>query len=54
METIIGVVEAIVFKSDDTGYTVSKINVNKETVTAVGVVPFIKDGQQVKLIWKTV
>lgn len=49
METIIGVVEAIVFKSDDTGYTVSKINVNKETVTAVGVVPFIKDGQQVKL-----
>ncbi|MEG2108847.1 MAG: ATP-dependent RecD-like DNA helicase [Clostridium sp.] len=49
MESIIGFVEAIVFKSDDTGYTVTKINVNRETVTAVGVVPFIKDGQQVKL-----
>lgn len=49
METIIGFVEAIVFRSDDTGYTVSKINVNKETITAVGTVPFMKDGQNVKL-----
>ena len=49
METIIGFVEDVVFRSDDTGYTVSKINVNKETITAVGVVPFIKDGQNVKI-----
>ncbi|MBP1890551.1 exodeoxyribonuclease V alpha subunit [Clostridium moniliforme] len=49
MENIIGFVEAIVFRSDDTGYTVSKINFNKETITAVGTVPFIKEGQNVKL-----
>lgn len=49
MENIIGFVEAIVFRSDDTGYTVSKIIVNKETITAVGTVPFMKDGQNVKL-----
>ena len=49
METIIGFVEDVVFRSDDTGYTVSKLNVNKETITAVGVVPFIKDGQNVKI-----
>lgn len=49
METIIGFVEDVVFRSDDTGYTVSKINVNKETITAVGVVPFIKEGQNVKI-----
>ena len=49
METIIGFIEDVVFRSDDTGYTVSKINVNKETITAVGVVPFIKEGQNVKI-----
>ncbi|MDQ0148795.1 ATP-dependent RecD-like DNA helicase [Eubacterium multiforme] len=49
MENIIGFVEAIVFRSEDTGYTVSKINFNKETITAVGTVPFIKEGQNVKL-----
>lgn len=49
METIIGFVEDVVFRSDDTGYTVSKISVNKETITAVGVIPFIKDGQNVKI-----
>ena len=49
MENIIGFVEAIVFRSDDTGYTVSKINFNKQTITAVGTVPFIKEGQNVKL-----
>ncbi|MGL5378641.1 SF1B family DNA helicase RecD2 [Clostridium sp.] len=49
METINGIVESIVFKSDDTGYVVSKIIVNKEVINAVGVVPFLKEGQHVKL-----
>lgn len=49
MEIVNGVVEAIVFKSDDTGYVVSKIRVNNETINAVGVVPFMKEGQNVRV-----
>ena len=44
-----GIVESIVFRSDDTGYVVTKIRMEKEVVNAVGVVPFIKEGQHVKL-----
>lgn len=49
MEILNGIVETIVFKSDDTGYVVSKIRIDKETINAVGVVPFLKEGQQVKI-----
>lgn len=49
METLTGVVETIVFKSDDTGYTVSKILVDKDTISAVGVTPLMKEGQSVKI-----
>mgnify|MGYP003291653922 CR=1 FL=1 len=48
-DCINGIVEAIVFKSDDTGYVVTKIRMEKEVISAVGVVPFIKEGQHVKL-----
>lgn len=48
-EYLNGIVEAIVFKSEDTGYVVSKINLEKEIVNAVGIVPFMKEGQNVKL-----
>ena len=44
-----GIVESIVFKSDDTGYVVSKIRMEKDFINAVGVVPFIKEGQHVRL-----
>ena len=44
-----GIVESIVFKSEDTGYVVSKIRLEKEIINAVGVVPFIKEGQHVRL-----
>lgn len=49
MEKIVGFVEAIVFRGEDTGYTVAKVNMNKDTITAVGTVPFMKEGQNVKL-----
>lgn len=48
-EYLNGIVEAIVFKSEDTGYVVSKINLEKEIINAVGIVPFMKEGQNVKL-----
>ncbi|WP_317312434.1 ATP-dependent RecD-like DNA helicase [Clostridium thermobutyricum] len=49
METIVGLVEGIVFKSEDSGYTVLKVNVNNQTITSTGAVPFAKEGQSVKL-----
>lgn len=49
MEVLNGFVENIVFKSEDTGYVVCKIRNKKELVSAVGTVPFMKEGQNVKL-----
>lgn len=49
MEVLEGFVESIVFKSEETGYVVSKISVNNKQVTAVGTIPYIKEGQHVKL-----
>ena len=42
MEILEGLVEAIIFKSEDTGYIVSKITANKELVTIVGIMPLYK------------
>ena len=49
MEVLNGFVESIVFRSSDTGYVVCKIRNEKNIVSAVGTVPFIKEGQNVKL-----
>ena len=49
MEILNGFVESIVFKSEETGYVVCKIRYDKNLITAVGTVPFIREGQQVKL-----
>ena len=49
MEVIEGFVEGILFRSEDTGYVVSKVNVENNTITAVGNIPFLKEGQHVKL-----
>lgn len=49
MEIINGFVESIVFRSEDTGYVVCKIRCDKRLVSAVGTVPFLKEGQNVKL-----
>ncbi|MGG7176908.1 SF1B family DNA helicase RecD2 [Clostridium paraputrificum] len=54
MEVLEGFVEVILFRSEDTGYVVSKINVDNKPVTAVGTVPFLREGQHIKLTgeWK--
>ena len=49
MEVLNGFVENIVFKSEETGYVVCRIRADKNLVSAVGTVPFIKEGQNVKL-----
>ncbi|WP_459480153.1 SF1B family DNA helicase RecD2 [Clostridium saccharoperbutylacetonicum] len=49
MEVLKGFVESIVFKSEDTGYVVCKIRSDNNLISAVGTVPFLKEGQNVKL-----
>lgn len=49
MEVIEGFVEGIRYKSEETGYVVFKINFNKDSIIAVGTIPYLKEGQQVKL-----
>lgn len=49
MEVLSGLVESILFKSDDTGYVVAKLEVNKEIISIVGILPFLKESQHVKL-----
>ena len=42
MEVLEGLVEGIIFKSEDTGYIVSKVTANKELITVVGIMPLLK------------
>ena len=49
MEILNGFVESIVFRSEDTGYVVCKIRCDNKIVSAVGTVPFLKEGQNVKI-----
>ena len=49
MEVLNGLVESIVFKSSDTGYTVIKFRENNIIHTAVGVLPHVKEGQNLKI-----
>jgi exodeoxyribonuclease V alpha subunit len=49
MEVLNGFVENIVFKSEDTGYVVCKIRSENKLISAIGTVPFIREGQNVKL-----
>ncbi|WP_297438009.1 ATP-dependent RecD-like DNA helicase [uncultured Clostridium sp.] len=49
MEELKGIVESIVFKSEDTGYTVVRFREGTQVHTIVGLVPHIKEGQSLKL-----
>ena len=49
MDVLEGFVEGIVYKSEETGYVVAKVNSKNKQVTVVGTVPFLREGQQVKL-----
>jgi exodeoxyribonuclease V alpha subunit len=49
MVEIEGVVEHIVYRNDENGYTVAKIKHNKEITSIVGYMPFLSEGQKVKV-----
>ncbi len=49
MQVIEGLVENVIFSSEDTGYTVAKITANKELINIVGVMPLLKEGQQIEI-----
>lgn len=54
MYTIEGMVEEIVFKNELNGYAVFEIKYNNEIITAVGCIPFINEGEILRLIGKWV
>ena len=55
METITGIVDNIVYRNDDNGYTVADLDVEGELTTVVGSLPMIGEGERVKLggTWST-
>jgi len=52
--TIEGTVEEIIFSNEANGYTVCDIKVDKDTITAVGYMPFVSAGETLKLSGKWV
>ena len=50
MSEIQGTIEDIVFHNEDNGYIIAHLNDNKKQITVVGVVPYISEGQNLKLI----
>ena len=53
MASIEGVVENIIYRNDANGYTVCDIDSDNTLVTAVGYMPFLNEGETVKVsgIW---
>ncbi|QAT38997.1 ATP-dependent RecD-like DNA helicase [Clostridium sp. JN-9] len=49
MQEIQGFIEDIVFRNEDNGYTVAKLKDHKTIITIVGCLPYIIEGQNVKL-----
>jgi exodeoxyribonuclease V alpha subunit len=49
MPEIQGIVEDIVFHNEENGYIIAHLNDNKEKLTIVGIVPYISEGQNLKL-----
>ncbi len=49
MVEIEGLVENIVYKNDENGYTVAKIRYNKDVIPVVGYVPYLNEGQRVRI-----
>ncbi|MGN0518776.1 MAG: ATP-dependent RecD-like DNA helicase [Acutalibacteraceae bacterium] len=50
-----GEVEEIIYRNDENGYSVIEMTVGDDSITAVGIMPFINIGESLKLIgrWKT-
>ena len=49
MQVLEGLVENVIFSSEETGYTVAKVTANKELINIVGIMPLLKEGQQVEI-----
>jgi len=49
MSEIQGTIEDIVFHNEDNGYIIAHLNDNKKQITVVGIVPYISEGQNLKL-----
>ncbi len=54
LTVIKGMVEEVIYRNDDTNYTVILIDVNKEFITATGKFPVINEGEWVELTGKFV
>lgn len=48
MEVLTGIVQGIVYKSEETGYVVAKLNVGNETFTITGNMLLLKESQNIK------
>lgn len=44
-----GMVETIVYRNDENGYTVAKLEHNKKLISVVGCMPFLSEGHRVKI-----
>ncbi|MBP2032403.1 exodeoxyribonuclease V alpha subunit [Clostridium algifaecis] len=49
MQEIQGIVDDIVYQNEENGYVVAKLKTKNAITTAVGIVPFIMEGQNLKL-----
>jgi exodeoxyribonuclease V alpha subunit len=49
MPEIQGTIEEIVFHNEENGYIIAHLTYNKEKITVVGIVPYISEGQTLKL-----
>lgn len=49
MQELQGVVEDIIFQNKDNGYTVAKIKEKEDTITIVGCIPYIIEGQNLEV-----
>ncbi len=50
MQEVQGSVEDIIFQNEENGYVVAKIKSGNESITVVGCIPYIVEGQNLKLI----
>jgi len=49
MPEIQGIIEDIVFQNEENGYIIAHLNNKKDIITVVGIVPYISEGQNLKL-----
>lgn len=50
MQDLQGIIEDIIFQNKDNGYVVAKLKEKEDTVTIVGCIPYITEGQNLKVL----